>query len=137
MRPSIEFLDEKTKDYIKSEALLILEKLGVEIHNDNVLKLLKENRIKVDEDHQRAYFTETDVENALKTTPYSFKLYNTLGKETHNFRDNNVYFTPGSTALTILDYDTNKIRKCLLHDYINYGKHKKQCRRCLKIIRLR
>ena len=30
-----------------------------------------------------------------------------------------------------------KLKLSCLHDYINYGKHKKQCRRCLKIIRLR
>jgi len=40
----------------------------------------------------------------------------------HDFSDYNVYFTPGSTALNILDCQTQQMRKPLTNDYIDFSK---------------
>jgi trimethylamine--corrinoid protein Co-methyltransferase len=62
------------------------------------------------------------IDAALKTTPRSVKLYDVLGNETHDLFGYNVYFTPGSAALNILDSSTQEIRKPMTRDYIDYAK---------------
>jgi trimethylamine--corrinoid protein Co-methyltransferase len=43
-----------------------------------------------------------------------------LGNETHNFCGANVYFTPGSAAINILDGQTRELRKPTTTDYMRY-----------------
>jgi len=52
----------------------------------------------------------------------SFKLFDVLGSETHDFEDGNVYFTPGSTAINVLDGATGEMRVPDTADYIRYVK---------------
>lgn len=122
MRPIIRFLDDELKERIISEAKDILCKLGVEIHNKGILSMLGDYGARVEPNKYHVFLTEEIIDRALKTTPGSFNLYDVLGYETHNFSGYNVYFTPGSTALNILDYRTQKIRKPATTDYIKYAK---------------
>jgi trimethylamine--corrinoid protein Co-methyltransferase len=122
MRPVIRFLDDVLIERIISEAREILCKLGMEIHNNGVLSMLGDYGAKVNIGKYHVLFTKEIIDKALKTTPNSFKLYDVLGNETHNFIGYNVYFTPGSAALNILDYKTRKIRKPTTTDYIKYTK---------------
>jgi trimethylamine--corrinoid protein Co-methyltransferase len=122
MRPTIRFLSDELVQNIISEATEILCKLGIEIHNKKILDMLSDCGCKVDIEKNHAILTEHIIENALKTVPKSFKLYDVTGKETHDFSDNNVYFTPGSTALNILDSRMGKMRKAVTKDYINFVK---------------
>lgn len=122
MRPTIKFLDENLIKRIVTEAYNILGTLGVELHNNEVLSMLSDHGAVVENETFKVRLTEDLIEKALKTAPGSFKLYNANGTETHDFSDNNVYFTPGSAALNILDYKTNQMRKPATEDYINYVK---------------
>jgi trimethylamine--corrinoid protein Co-methyltransferase len=65
-------------------------------------------------------YTDEIIDNALKSVPSSFKLYDVMGNDTHDFSDYNVYFTPGSAALNILDAETDKIRRPVTRDYIRF-----------------
>lgn len=122
MRPVVRFLSDELIERIIGEAREVLFKLGVEIHNKNILSMMQEHGAKVDIDRYHVQFGDDIIDRTLETVPHSFKLYDTLGNETHNFSCNNVYFTPGSTALNVLDYDTKKIRKPKTEDYIRYAK---------------
>ena len=122
MRPIVKFLNENLIKRIISEATGILCTLGVELHNEEVLSMLSDHGAKVDMDKLHVIFTEEIIEKALKTAPGSFKLYDVNGNETHNFSGYNVYFTPGSAALHILDHYTKQIRKPSTEDYIDYAK---------------
>jgi trimethylamine--corrinoid protein Co-methyltransferase len=62
------------------------------------------------------------IDRALSTVAHSFKLYDALGNETHDFADSNVYFTPGSAAINILDEDGVRSRKPTTADYVKYAK---------------
>ena len=66
--------------------------------------------------------TEENIQRALETAPKSFKLYDVLGNETHNFAGQNVYYTPGSTALNILDHKTGDMRKANTADFVDFSK---------------
>lgn len=122
MRPIVRFLSDELIERIISEAREVLCKLGVEIHNENILSMLADHGAKVELEKCRVLLTDEVIDSALKTVPESFKLYDVLGNETHNFSGYNVYFTPGSAALNILDYKTGKIRKPTTVDYIRYTK---------------
>ncbi len=122
MRPVLKFLDHDLIEKIISEARELLCKLGVEIHNREIIAMLSDHGAEIDRSTNRVLLTQNTVDKALKTVPRSFKLYDILGNETHNFSEYNVYFTPGSAALNILDYETKRMRKPTTEDYIHYAK---------------
>ncbi len=122
MRPNIKFLNKDLIEQIIQEARIILCKLGIEIHNKNILSLLSDYGAIVDLNSSKALYTNDLIDKALSTVPHSFKLYDVYGNETHNFKDDNIYFTPGSAAINILDPDTGKILKPDTSDYITYVK---------------
>ncbi len=121
-RPILRFLNDELIEKIISEAREILCKLGVEIHNREILSMLQDNGATVDGKRNHVKLTNNIIDKALKAVPSSFKLYDVLGNETHHFAGYNVYFTPGSAALHILDIKTNTLRKPNTEDYINYTK---------------
>jgi trimethylamine--corrinoid protein Co-methyltransferase len=96
--------------------------LGVEINNPRILAMLADCGAKVDIDRSHATLTKRMIDKAKRSSPASFKLYDVSGNETHNFSSYNVYFTPGSTALHVLDYPTKKMRRPTTHDYVDYAK---------------
>ena len=121
-RPTLRFLSDELIKKIVSEAKSILCKLGVTIHNKEILALLSDHGASVDLNSQHVRFTEEMIEKTLEQTPSSFKLYDVMGNATHDFSGMNVYFTPGSAALNILDSETQKIRRPHTGDYIQYTK---------------
>jgi len=122
MRPKIRFLSDELIVKIISEAKEILCTLGMEIHNDKILSMLSDFGAKIDIDKSHVVFTEDIINKSLETVPGSFNLYDVHGKQTHDFSDHNVHFTPGSAALNILDPHSRKIRKPVTSDYIEYVK---------------
>jgi trimethylamine--corrinoid protein Co-methyltransferase len=121
-RPTLKFLSNSVIERIISEARDILCKLGIEIHNNGVMAMMHDHGAKVDVKKDHALLTNDIIDDALKTTPRSVKLYDVLGNETHDLFGYNVYFTPGSAALNILDSSTQEIRKPMTRDYIDYAK---------------
>ncbi|MFC1565701.1 trimethylamine methyltransferase family protein [Candidatus Neomarinimicrobiota bacterium] len=122
MRPNINFLNKSLIEQIIAEAITILTELGVEIHNKAIIDLLSSHGAKVDRSKSRVYITQDLMDKALKTAPSSFKLFDVYGKETNDFSGSKIHFTPGSAALHILDYETNRSRKPLTKDYIDFVK---------------
>jgi trimethylamine--corrinoid protein Co-methyltransferase len=90
------------------------------------VSLLSDHGAHVEKNQQQVRFTNDMIDKALKTVPSSFKLYDVTGKETHDFSGHNVYFTPASSALNILDIDpghvTGQIRLPNTSDYVRYVK---------------
>jgi len=122
MRPTLRLLRDELIERIIAEAREVLGKLGVEIHNPSVLSLLADHGADVDAGTCNARLTGAMIDKALKTVPRTFKLFDVLGNETHDFQGDNVYFNPGSTALNILDARTGEMRKPTTADYIRYVK---------------
>ncbi len=122
MRPVFRLLSDELTERIVAEARSILCTLGVEIHNDGIVSMLSDFGAEVDREKKRVHLTEEIIDKALSTAPASFKLYDVLGRQTHDFSGHNVYFTPGSAAIYILDSDSNKSRTPTTKDYIEYAK---------------
>ncbi len=122
MRPTFRLLKTELIEKILSEARDILSKLGVEIHNEGVLGLLADHGAEVDRGKRIARIGGGLIDKALATVPSSFKLFDVLGDQTHDFAGDNVYFTPGSAAINILDSGTGEMRRPDTADYIRYVK---------------
>ncbi len=122
MRPVVKFLDDELLETIVVEARKVLGELGVEIHNDGILSMLSDHGARIDGPKNRAFLSDQIIDKALSAAPPTFKLYDTVGRETHDFSGHNVHFTPGSAAINILDNDSNKIRQPTTADYVKYAK---------------
>jgi trimethylamine--corrinoid protein Co-methyltransferase len=115
-------LHDELIEKILAEARDVLSKLGVEIHNPGVLELLAGHGARVERAGWRAWIPPDLVERALATVPHSFRLFDVLGNQTHDFSGDNVYFTPGSAAINILDGATGEMRRPVTADYVRYVK---------------
>jgi trimethylamine--corrinoid protein Co-methyltransferase len=122
MRPTLRLLDDSLIERIIAEARELLCKLGVEIHNPAVLEMLADHGAEVDKNNSMARLTDDAIDKALATVPRAFKLYDVLGNETHDLQGGNVYFTPGSAAINILDASSGEMRPPATADYIRYVK---------------
>ena len=122
MRPTLRLMDDKLLEKIIEEGRELLWSLGVEIHNRPVLSMLGDHGAEVSLDKWHARIKPGMIDQALKTVPHGFKLYDVFGNETHNFAGDNVYFTPGSAAIQVLDSKTGQSRRPCTEDYVRYVK---------------
>ena len=121
MRPVVRFLSDHLIDDILAAARQILDQLGVEIHNPGVLALLADHGARVDRTANRAFLHDDLLDRALKSSPAAFQLYDVFGRQTHDLSGDNVYFTPGSAAINILDGQTHAARRPTTADYVRYA----------------
>jgi len=122
MRPTVRFLDDELLERIIAEARATLCQLGVEIHNEGILSLLSNHGARVIAETNRAYLTEEMIDDALWTVPGRFALYDVHGRRTHDLSGDNVYFTPGSAAINLLDNSSQNVRPPTTEDYVKYVK---------------
>lgn len=122
MRPLLRFLEKDLIERIVSEAREILRTLGMEIHNRQALELLSDHGARVEVDSYHAWFNDEIIDRALNTAPPGFRLYDVMGEETHDLSGDNVYFTPGSAAINILDHETGTMRRPVTGDYVRYAR---------------
>jgi len=122
MRPTLRFLDDQLIARILDEARDLLKTLGVTIHNPELLSVLGDHGGEVDLSADHVKLTDGMIDQALKTAPGSFKLYDVLGNQTHDFSGNNVHFVPGSAAVNFHDNTTGEIRRPTTADYVRYAK---------------
>ncbi len=122
MRPKVRFLEDELIEKIVDEARTVLCKLGVEIHNRNILSMLAERGASVNFEKEMVAFTDDLIDYSLANAPHAFKLYDSTGSQSTDFEGYNVHFTPGSAAINILESGTDKIRRPDTADYIRYSK---------------
>lgn len=120
MRPRLRLLEDELIDTIVAEARDVLCRLGVEIHNPAVLEMLGDHGAAVDMPNRHVRFNQEIIDRALAAAPRSFRLYDVCGDLTHDFVPGNVYFTPGSAAINILDGATGEMRRPDTADYIRF-----------------
>ncbi len=118
-RPKLDMLSESFIDQIVSEALDVLEKTGVLLENDEALKLLADAGCECK--GQTVKFKENLVQESLKTTPHSIKVYDRGGDLAMNLEGDAIHFDPGSGALTILDPVTLEERDPVTRDLIRFA----------------
>ncbi|RKX28362.1 MAG: hypothetical protein DRP46_08770, partial [Candidatus Zixiibacteriota bacterium] len=121
LRPVVKFLETELIERIIAEARDVLCKLGVTVHNDDLLSLLADHGADVDKNNRHVKFTEDIIDRAIKSAPSGFRLYDALGEQRCDLSGDNVHFTPGSTAIYFLDADQHDTRKATAADYVKYS----------------
>ena len=121
-RPKISFLNKKLIEQIIEQSREILCTLGVQIYNSDIITVLADHGAGIIKNAHQVFFTNEIIDRALSSAPSSFRLFDVLGKQTHDFRQNQVYFTPASSALDVIDIDTKQSRRPVTQDYIRYTK---------------
>lgn len=119
-RPRLDMLSKSFIDQIVSEALDVLKKTGALVENDEALRLLADAGCECK--GQTVFFKEKLVEESLKTTPHSIKVYDRSGDLAMNLEGETIHFDPGSGALTILDPMTLKERDPVTKDLIRFAR---------------
>jgi trimethylamine--corrinoid protein Co-methyltransferase len=120
IRPKLELLNRKFIEKIIEEAYLILENTGIFVENTEALNLLSDAGMRIDEAHQRAFFTPELVKDCLDTTPKIIKLYDRSGEVEYLVGEDEVHFDPGSAATTILDHKSQVQRNGTTADLVQF-----------------
>jgi trimethylamine--corrinoid protein Co-methyltransferase len=121
-RPRLELLGKETTERILAEAHELLWDPGVRIHSDEALKLVADAGATVDFTSKVANIPAELVDEALKTVPSSFYLYDYAGNPVVHYGDDDVQFDPGSAAIEILDHGATKSRQPVTADFVAYIK---------------
>jgi trimethylamine--corrinoid protein Co-methyltransferase len=122
MRPSLRLLDDALIARILDEARELLAGIGLEVHNAAAVELLTAGGCRSDPTSGRVFLPAPVIERALATAPRRVVLFDALGAQTHELCGDNVYFTPGSAAIHVLDEASGCIRPPLTADYVRYAK---------------
>ncbi|MFO7733234.1 MAG: trimethylamine methyltransferase family protein [Candidatus Aminicenantes bacterium] len=121
-RPKLELLDRAFVDRIVDEAMTLLERQGLMIENAEVLDLLGEAGAEIDRGAQGARLGRSLVEKCLASTPASVTLYDRSGEKAFVVGGDEVHFDPGSSAVTMLDHETQEERQAVTRDLVDFTK---------------
>ncbi len=99
---------------IHMASLEVLERIGIECHDQRARELLQKGGAQVDEGRVR--IPEYMVTNALASAPKRMTLFDRHGKVSIRAWGYNTYFGGGSDCLNILDHRTRVRRRAVLKD---------------------
>ncbi|KPJ76702.1 MAG: hypothetical protein AMK72_02715 [Planctomycetes bacterium SM23_25] len=122
MRPRLRFLSDELIERILDEAYKLLETKGVTLHHEALLARLAEAGCGVDADSKCVRMPREVVEGAVRTVPSGIELWNIAGESRCDLSGDNVHFTPGSTAIKMLDGETHQMRPVSTDDMLRCGK---------------
>ena len=122
MTPRLRLLDDGLIARILDEARELLATLGLEVHNAVAVELLTAGGATTDANTKRIRLPGVLVDRALGSAPRVVRLFDVRGEPTHELAGDNVYFTPGSAAIHVLDEATGTIRTPTTADYVRYAK---------------
>ena len=118
MKPRFKILSKEEQEQIYTGALHVLRETGILIKNETAKRILKENGVEFKSDSQ-IVLEEELVQECLRKAPSSIKLYDRQGTLAMALEGDNVYYDPGSTAMTFLDSD-GTIREPISEDLIKF-----------------
>jgi trimethylamine--corrinoid protein Co-methyltransferase len=100
-------------------SLMILEKVGVNIKNEEALHLLNDSGCEVDFDKKRVRIPQPLVKECLSKPPSVIKLCGRDKKCDQLVGGSNTVFNPGSSAVYFSDHKTGDIRQPLSKDLVD------------------
>jgi len=121
-RPLFHMIDDHQVKRILDEACTVLEKVGVLIENDSALDLLHAAGARVMKDSRKAFLPQSFVEKCLGTAPKSIALFDRDGNPAMQLQGDSIHFNPGSSALTVLDWGTQRQRAPVTKDLIDFSR---------------
>ena len=98
-------------DAIHRASLRILAETGVAVECPEILKRLRDAGVQVDFESQRTRFSESQIEEALRSAPSKIAIYDRNGRPAMTLGDDRTYAVSGMDAIYILDSDTGERRE--------------------------
>ena len=103
---------------IHSKSCQVLVEIGMVVHHQEALKLLKDAGAYVEEG-DKVYIPASLVEWAIKRAPSRFTLYDRDGNPAMQVENRNVYFGTGSDTPYLIEYGTRERRRWKKKDVEN------------------
>ncbi|MDH5590335.1 MAG: trimethylamine methyltransferase family protein [Gemmatimonadota bacterium] len=121
MQPGMNLLDDALKGRIVDEARKILADLGVAVASPETVEMLHGHGAHVRPDG-RLCIPGVLVDRALESAPPIVRLEGIGEHHRLELGDGRVHFTPGSAALSIVDWPSGEARTPTTGDYVRYAR---------------
>lgn len=118
MQNRFELLPPDLVERILDEAFQLLDSPGIKVLVPEARDLLAEAGATIYQANQIAHLPESVVRQALMSVPGLFHLHDRTGKQAVQYGGDAVHFDPGSSAINILDPETNEHRPALTSDLV-------------------
>ena len=122
MKPRLRFLSDELIEQILDEAYKLLETQGVTLHHESLPTRLAEAGCLLDTNRKCVRMPRQVVEAAVRSAPSRIELWNIAGDRFSDLSGDHLHFTPGSTAIKILDEKTHQMRPVSTDDMLRYAK---------------
>lgn len=121
-RPRISLISDQLVDRVIDEAMEVLEQVGVMVEHDEGRHLLLQAGAKGRQDMHQVKIPRSLVEATLRTAPRAIQVFDRQGRPAMQLQGDSVHFDPGSAALTILDWETQKERTPVTADLVAFAR---------------
>jgi len=119
----LKFLERQEEDTIHSQSLECLEKLGVRVHSETVLKILHDAGAKVDFDRETARIPEKMVNDAIKKAPKGFTLGARDSRQDLKIPvESHPFVSTAGVTVFMTDFEDGKRRKASSRDLADFAK---------------
>jgi trimethylamine--corrinoid protein Co-methyltransferase len=108
------------EDRVIQEALMLLEDPGIIIQNQKILEILEAVGVHADFKTSLVKIPSEITQKALDNCPDQFSIFNRDGNEVIKLGTEESYYAPGSSALTVLDRETQNIRPGTTSDLVSF-----------------
>lgn len=107
---------------ILDETFEVLETTGILIDSPEGFERVCALGLAGDPESRRVRFPRAMVEQAIRSAPSGFTLYDRAGEPFTELAGDRVHFVPASSALRILDRHTGKVREADSADFVEYAR---------------
>ena len=122
MRPTLNAISQELTTKILDESKRLLSEIGMEIRGSKLRARLLDYGLKTDSSGKRILFPGDVIEEAIRSAPKSFWLFDRDGQPYTEIGGNNVHFVPASSGLKIEDHRTRETRLADSKDFIEYAR---------------
>jgi trimethylamine--corrinoid protein Co-methyltransferase len=118
-RQLLQLLSPVDIENIHGNSLSILEKVGVNVKNDEAIRLLKVAGCEIDSVRKTVRMPRGLVEECLNKPKASLEIYGRDGRHNRIIGADNLTFNPGSCAAYFTDHNTGETRHALSNDLVD------------------
>jgi trimethylamine--corrinoid protein Co-methyltransferase len=126
VQPRYRLLTDEQIGEIHRATLSVLETVGVRVMHEEALDLLRRAGCRV-RNEDIALIPNWLVEQAIRSTPHRFTVYNREGREAMRLEGRNLYFGLGTDLMNTVDLDTGQTRPSVRQDVANAARVADAC----------
>jgi trimethylamine--corrinoid protein Co-methyltransferase len=121
IRPYLEILSPARIDRVIAEAYDILEQIGVWVELPEAVELLTAAGAKLSDDGGRVFIARDLCERCIDSAPGEIQLFDRDGDNALTVGGSRTCFDPGSSALSLYDYERGEIRMPATKDVVEFS----------------